>query len=85
MREFGAGESQNNFLKLLDLVERGEEIVITRHGKPVARLSPHSALRDKRVDSARAAAARIRARASTRKTGPFDWEEWKRYRDEGRK
>jgi len=26
--------------ELLDRVEKGEEIVITRHGKPVARLTP---------------------------------------------
>lgn len=83
MREFGAGE--NNLPKLLDLVEKGEEIVITRHGKPVARISPHSAIRSSRIETARAAADRIRKRAEIRKAGAFDWEEWKRYRDEGRK
>jgi len=38
MREFGAREAKNSLGSLLDLVERGEEIVITRRGKPVARL-----------------------------------------------
>jgi hypothetical protein len=37
------------------------------------------------VAKAKAAAARIRQRAMERKTGPFNWEEWKAYRDEGRK
>ena len=38
MREIGAFEAKNTLGALLDLVSRGEEIVITRRGKPVARL-----------------------------------------------
>jgi len=85
MLEFAAFEGKNNFGKLLDLVEAGEEIVITRHGRPVARMSPHTGVAGARVEAARAAAARIRERAKSRETGPFNWEEWKSYRDEGRK
>ncbi len=85
MLQFGAFEGKNNFGRLLDLVEEGEEIVITRHGKPVARLSPHNGMPATRLEVARAAAERIRMRASSRKTGPFNLEEWKSYRDEGRK
>lgn len=40
MREIGAFEAKNRLSQLLDLVERGEEVVITRHGKAVARLVP---------------------------------------------
>ena len=40
MREVVAFEAKNKLGRLLDLVERGEEIVITRHGKEVARLVP---------------------------------------------
>jgi prevent-host-death family protein len=40
MHEFGAFEAKNKLGTLLDLVEKGEEVVITRHGKPVARLIP---------------------------------------------
>ena len=36
MNEIGAFEAKNKLGQLLDRVERGEEIVITRHGKPVA-------------------------------------------------
>ena len=39
MREIGAFEAKNKFGTLLDWVEQGEEIVITRNGRPVARLS----------------------------------------------
>ena len=40
MIEIGAFEAKNKLGSLLDRVESGEEIVITRHEKPVARLIP---------------------------------------------
>jgi prevent-host-death family protein len=57
------------------LVEHGEEVMITRHGKEVARLVPvrHSVNRE----AARAALQRIQTRAETRKLGHLDWSEWK--------
>jgi prevent-host-death family protein len=82
MREVGAFEAKNKLGQLLDLVERGEEITITRHGKPVARLVPPSEAFNR--DRARAVLRRIRERAERLKLGPFDWAEWKYYRDEGR-
>jgi prevent-host-death family protein len=85
MLEFGAAEGENNLSKILTLVEAGEEIIITRNGKPIARIAPHSGVTATRVEAARSAAARIRQRASRRKTGPFDWQEWKSYRNAGRK
>ena len=36
----GAYDAKARLSELLDRVERGEHIVITRHGKPVARLVP---------------------------------------------
>lgn len=38
MKTIGAFEAKNTLGSLLDLVEKGEEITITRHGKAVARL-----------------------------------------------
>ena len=40
MREIGAFEAKNKLGTLLDWVENGEEVFITRHGKAVARLVP---------------------------------------------
>ena len=58
MKEIGAFEAKNTLSALLDLVEAGEEVIITRHGKPVARLvPPHRAFSR---EQARAAAAAIR-------------------------
>jgi prevent-host-death family protein len=49
----GAFDAKTRFGDLLDRVERGEVIVITRHGHPVARLVPF----DGGVDRVRAQAA----------------------------
>jgi prevent-host-death family protein len=40
MQEIGAFEAKNKLSALLDQVERGAEIVITRRGKAVAKLVP---------------------------------------------
>ena len=82
MQEIGAFEAKNTLGTLLDRVERGEEIIITRHGKPVARLVPATSGID-RVQ-AQAAANRIRVRAQLLKCGAFDWEVVKSDRDTGR-
>ncbi len=81
MLEIGAFEAKNTFGALLDRVEHGEEIVITRHGRPVARLIPNAGGVDQ--DQARAAVERLRARAKSLKAG-FDWEALKADRDAGR-
>ena len=38
MATYGVAEAKNKFTHLLDRVEKGESITITRHGKPVAEL-----------------------------------------------
>jgi prevent-host-death family protein len=40
MAEVGAYEAKTHLPKLLERVENGERIVITRHGRPVAELVP---------------------------------------------
>jgi prevent-host-death family protein len=85
MPQFGAFEGKNNFGKLLDLAEAGEEIVITRHGRPVATISGTNQRTPEQIERARAAAERIRKRAAESKRGSFNWDEWKAYRDEGRR
>lgn len=83
MRKIGAFEAKNTLGTLLDLVENGEEIVITRHGKPVARMIRETPLQDR--TAAMEAAKGIRALAKDIKLGAFEWDEWKQYRDEGRR
>ena len=87
MQEIGAFEAKNKLGSLLDLVERGEEVVITRHGKPVARLVPNFA----RVDQAqsRSVFERIRQRAKSLRHSAspgagFNWESLKQWKDQDR-
>jgi prevent-host-death family protein len=82
MNEVGAFEAKNTLSALLDRVERGEEIVITRHGRPVARLVPNAGGIDR--SQARAAIQRIRSRVSEVRPQGFDWSLLKVDRDAGR-
>ncbi|MBI5948359.1 MAG: type II toxin-antitoxin system prevent-host-death family antitoxin [Chloroflexi bacterium] len=45
MREVGVYDAKTQLPRLLEEVERGETVTITRHGKPVARLVPIGAPR----------------------------------------
>lgn len=46
---------------ILDKVMAGDEVTITRHGRPVAVIVRHDALRARRADEALAAAERIQS------------------------
>jgi prevent-host-death family protein len=52
MREIPASDAKARLSELLDKVERGETIVITRHGRAIARIVPDDAMRQKEVDAA---------------------------------
>lgn len=55
MRSIGVLEAKTNFSSLLDEVQTsGETVVITRHGRPVARLTPET--RRRRLSGAELAA-----------------------------
>ncbi len=73
----GAFEAKTHLSALLERVERGEEILITRHGRPVARLAPVAPQPD--ADVAEAVA---RLKAMRLSLGGLDW---CTLRDEGRK
>ena len=63
MRQIGAFEAKNRLGTLLDWVENGEEVIITRRGKAIARLVPNVA------DVDRAAATRAVANIVARRVG----------------
>jgi len=81
MKQVGAFEAKDTLSAQLDLVERGEEVIITRHGRPVAKLVATKSGVDRA--QAQAAAQRIRARAAALKC-KITLDEIKAYRDEGR-
>jgi prevent-host-death family protein len=65
-----AFEAKTRFGELLERVSRGEEVVITRHDKPVARLVPEGAPRidevRRSVDGLRAVQRQIRLKSKRR-------------------
>jgi prevent-host-death family protein len=80
MKQVQASVAKARLLELLNEVERGETVVITRHGKPIARLVPDEEAR--RAESRRA----IEEIKEMRKGAPrATAEEILAWRDEGRK
>jgi len=74
----GAFEAKTHLSALLDRVAAGEEVVITKHGKPVARL-----VGAQHVDRARANEAFEKLKTLRRGT-TLDGISWKELRDAGR-
>lgn len=48
MAAYGTFDAKNRFSEILDRVENGEEVVITRRGKPIAKLVPMESEADRR-------------------------------------
>jgi prevent-host-death family protein len=79
MRTIQASEAKTHFLRILDDVERGETIIVTRHGRRVARISPETEIDQERVEKAMEEMRKLRARI-----GKLSLEEILSARDEGR-
>lgn len=80
MREIQASEAKTHLPRLLDEVERGETLVITRHGRAIARIIPEVDRRQEEIDRALLSIA-----ARRKRLGRVTWDELKSARDEGRK
>ncbi len=74
----GAFEAKTHLSTLLDRVAAGEEVIITKHGKPVARL-----VGARHIDRARVNEAFEKLK-TLRKGTTFGGLSWKALRDEGR-
>lgn len=83
MSEIGLFEAKNKLSALVDRVEKGEEITITRRGQPVAKLVPAKPGFNR--EKARAAAEQLRELSDSIDAPKFGWEEIKKMRDEGRR
>ena len=62
MREIQASDAKARLPQLLDDVERGETLIITRHGRPIARIVPEVNRRQEEVDRALASIRELRKR-----------------------
>ena len=79
METISTRDARIHFSALLERVEGGEEITITKHGRPVARLVPVTTVSRSRIDET---TARIRAFRAGRRLGRLDW---RSLRDEARR
>lgn len=78
MKTIGAFEAKTHFSALLEEIERGQEVTITKHGRPVARLVPIAAGKTMSVDDAIEGLRQLRARLNLK-------DDWKTLRDVGRR
>ncbi|HEX3862788.1 MAG TPA: type II toxin-antitoxin system prevent-host-death family antitoxin [Stellaceae bacterium] len=75
----GAFEAKTHLSSLLDRVAGGEEVVITKHGKPVARLVGVTVRDQAKIDDV------VERLKEFRKGTTLGGLSWKELRDEGRR
>ena len=81
-------QAKDRFSSLLQAVEEGEEIVITRHGKKIARIVKETDATPSESEKERIrreAIARLKAYQATVKPAVPGFSDWKTLRDAGRK
>ena len=79
MITMGAFEAKTHLSSLLDRVAAGEEVVITKHGKPIARLVSAQRAEQTDIDDA------FEKLKQLRKGTTLGGLSWKTLRDEGRR
>lgn len=83
MKTIGSFDAKTHLSKILDDVSKGENYIITKHGKPMAELRPVVQVEDfdwnERKDFLKSLRQRIKS------VGKIDTEKIKTWRDEGRK
>ncbi len=79
MQTVGAFNAKTHFSELLQQVEKGEHVIITKHGHPVAKLIPVSGIDRPGVQHS---IQRLKEFGKHNILGGLDW---KSLRDEGRK
>ena len=52
MRSIGTYELKSNLSEVLDAVEHGQTVIVTRHGKPIARILPSDVAEREEVSQA---------------------------------
>lgn len=87
MESVGLFEAKTHLSELIARAERGEEVIITRHNKPVAKLVPISEVSPELYQQRMAALDALQAvgREIEKRGGPITLEEILSWRDEGRR
>lgn len=84
MSKISAFQAKTRFGELLDRVSKGEEVVITRHDRPVARLVPEGAQRLEDVRQAVAGLRDLQQRIRRRSKATLSAQEVRSAIEEGR-
>lgn len=77
--QIGAFEAKTHFSALLEKVESGEQIIITKHGHPVAKLVPITSYNREKIKST------IKKLKIFKQAQSLAGLDWKDLRDEGRR
>ncbi|MDZ7592409.1 MAG: type II toxin-antitoxin system prevent-host-death family antitoxin [Rubrivivax sp.] len=87
METVGLFEAKTHLSELVARAEQGEEVIITRHNKPVAKLVPISEVSPELFRQRLEAVAGLQAigREMAKRGGPVTLEEILAWRDEGRR
>ncbi len=87
METIGLFEAKTHLSELVARAEQGEEVIITRHNKPVAKLVPISEVSPELVARRRQILQELQAigREIEKRGGPLTVEEILEWRDEGRR
>lgn len=84
MQTVTIAQAKNQLSSLIHAVESGEEVVLTRHGRPVVRLVAEQAV-PLPVAEREAQVLLVLEAARNRLRGKINFSEWKCLRDEGRR
>lgn len=87
METIGLFEAKTHLSELIARAERGEEVIITRHNKPVAKLVPINEVSPELIARRRRALLDMQAigRRMAQRGEPVTREELLQWRDEGRR
>ena len=87
METVGLFEAKTHLSELIARAERGEEVIITRHNKPVAKLVPINEVSGELIARRRQALAELQdiGRRMVARGGPITVDEILQWRDEGRR
>ena len=87
MQTLAIAQAKNNFSAMLHFVEAGEDVVLTRHGKAIARVVPEPVGQKSDVISADALRKEAMSLLDTfrAKVAPGTPLDWKTLRDAGKK
>ena len=87
MESIGLFEAKTHLSELIARAERGEEVIITRHNKPVAKRVPINEVPAELIARRRRALAELQdiGRRMVERGGPITIDEILQWRDEGRR